>query len=484
MSHQDFDRLMLIGGEWQAASDGAWITSLSPANEEPLGRVPAATAADVAQAVEAARDAQAAWAAQSIWDRSALLRRLARAIRARSAEILQLEARDTGNTIGKLAADVQIAAGYLEYFAGLGTEMKGDTVPATARGLHFTLREPYGVVARIVPFNHPFMFAAAHLAAPLMAGNTVVLKTPETSPLSGTLLGELCAATLPPGVVNVVHGLGLPASDALVRHPLVRRVGFTGSVATGLAIQRAAAESGVKHVSLELGGKNPLIVFPDADVDAAVDAAVAGMNFSWAGQSCGSTSRLLVHESLYRRFVEQVSERMRALRLGDPLDLASEMGPVNSKRQYDRVMAFIEEGRHVGARLVCGGGRPRGETFARGYWIEPTLFADTSMSMRVASEGIFGPVLCAMPFRDEDDAVRLANATPYGLTSAVWTRDPNVAMRVMRRLEAGVVLINAAGGHFVGMPFGGWKNSGLGGEECLEELLSYTQVKAVHLPAL
>jgi acyl-CoA reductase-like NAD-dependent aldehyde dehydrogenase len=416
-----------------------------------------------------------------VWERAALLRRLAAAIRARSAEILGLEARDTGNTIGKLGADVQIAAGYLEYFAGLGSEIKGETVPATAQGLHLTLREPYGVVARIVPFNHPFMFAAAHLAAPLMAGNAVVVKTPETSPLTGTLLGEICREVLPRGLVNIVHGLGLPAGDALVRHPAVRRIGFTGSVPTGLAIQRSAAEVGVKHVSLELGGKNPFIVFPDADLDKVVDFAIAGMNFSWAGQSCGSTSRLLLHESLYDEVVERVGERMRKLRLGDPSDPASEMGPVNSKRQYERVLGFIESARAEGAQLVTGGRRPPGELFARGWWIEPTLFRQAEPTMRVAREEIFGPVVCALRWRDEDEAIRLANATEYGLTAAVWTRDLQCAMRARRRLEAGTVWINGAGQHFVGTPFGGWKDSGLGGEECLEELLSYTQVKAVHV---
>ena len=481
MARTDPDRLMWIGGQWRAASSGEWLVSVNPADETTTGRVPNATVADVAEAVTAAEAAQPAWAARSVWERAAVLRRLAAAIRTRGAEILDLEARDTGNTIGKLGADVQIAAGYLEYFAGLGSEMKGETVPATAQGLHFTLREPWGVVARIVPFNHPFMFAAAHLAAPLMAGNTVVIKTPETSPLSGTLLGELCAEVLPPGTVNIVHGLGLPAGDALVRDPRVRRIGFTGSVPTGLAIQRAAAESGVKHVSLELGGKNPFIVFPDADLDRVVDGAVAGMNFSWAGQSCGSTSRLLLHESIHDEVVERVGERIRKLRLGDPLDPASEMGPVNSKRQLDRVMGFIESAQSEGARLITGGRRPPGERFARGFWVEPTFYADVTPAMRVAREEVFGPIVCAMRWSTEEQAIAMANATPFGLTTAIWTRDLATSMRVMRRIQAGVVWINTSGQHFVGTPFGGWKDSGLGGEECLEELLSYTQVKAVHV---
>lgn len=472
---------MLIGGEWVASSEGTWIDSVSPADESPLGRVPAASAADVARAVDAAERAQRDWARRSVWERAAALRQLAAAIRARGPEILQLEARDTGNTIGKLGADVAIAAGYLEYFAGLGSEMKGETIPATAGGLHFTLREPYGVVARIVPFNHPFMFAAAHLAAPLMAGNSVVLKTPETSPLSGTVLGELCSQVLPPGLVNILHGHGMPAGDALVRDPRIRRIGFTGSVPTGLAIQRAAAASGVKHVSLELGGKNPFIVCADADLVKVIDAAIAGMNFSWAGQSCGSTSRQLVHRSVYAEVVERYAARVAAVRVGDPLDPASEMGPVNSPRQLARTLEFIESAKSQGARLLAGGSRPKGPQFAKGYWVEPTFFADANPGMRLAREEVFGPVVCAMPWDSEDEVLAIANGTEFGLTAAVWTRGLATSMRLMRGLEAGVVWINGGGTHFVGAPFGGMKDSGLGSEESLEELLSYTQVKAVHV---
>ncbi len=479
-----FQGRMLIDGELTLGDGGAcgqWIDSHDPATLEPTGRVPAATARDIDRAVRSAAKAQIAWAARSVWERAAALRALATAIRARGPEILVLEARDTGNTIGKLQADVQIAAGYLEYFAGLASELKGETIPATASGLHLTLREPFGVVARIVPFNHPFMFAAAHLAAPLMAGNAVVVKTPETSPLTGSILAELCHATLPPGLVNIVHGFGMPAGDALVRHPLVRRIGFTGSVATGLAIQRAAAESGVKHVTLELGGKNPFIVFPDADLDRVVEIAVAGMNFSWAGQSCGSTSRLLLHESVHDFVVERVAARMKSLRLGSPLDAASEMGPVNSARHRERIMALIDSARSEGARLVTGGGRPVGEGFAKGYWIEPTLFADVTPAMRIAREEAFGPVVCAQRFASEEEAIAIANGTDFGLTAAVWTRDLPRALRLVRAVQAGTVWINTAGQHFVGTPFGGWKDSGLGGEECLEELLSYSQIKAVHV---
>jgi betaine-aldehyde dehydrogenase len=481
MTHTFGDRLMYIGGEMTAGSGSDWITTVNPATEEPIGRVPAATAQDIAAAVAAAKAAQPGWAKKSIFERGALLRALAAKFRERAQDILTMEATDTGNTIAKLGADVQIAAAYLEYFAGLATEMKGDTVPASSGNIHFSLREPFGVVARIVPFNHPFMFAGAHLASPLTAGNTVVVKTPETSPLTGSLLAECCAEVLPPGVVNIVSGTGLPAGDALVRHPDIHRIGFTGSVPTGLAIQRAAAEVAVKHVSLELGGKNPLIVFPDADLDQVEAASIAGMNFSWAGQSCGSTSRILAHESVYDELVERVAARTDAVKLGDPLDPASEMGPVNSAGHYKNVLRFVEAGKRDGAKLVAGGARPEGEMFKKGYWLRPTVFADCTMDMEVAREEIFGPVVSMLKWSTREQAVEMANATAYGLTAAIYTNDLKAAMTTAQEVESGYVWINGVAQHYVGLPFGGVKNSGLGGEEALEELLSYTRTKTVNV---
>ncbi len=481
MTHQFGDRLMFIGGDMVTGQSNEWITSVNPATEDEIGRVPAASADDVNAAVAAAKAAQPAWAAKSIFERGALLRALAAKFREKADDILTMEATDTGNTIAKLGADVQIAAAYLEYFAGLATEMKGDTVPASPGNIHFSLREPYGVVARIVPFNHPFMFAGAHLASPLTAGNTVVVKTPETSPLTGSLLAACCKDILPPGVVNIISGFGLPAGDALVRHPDVQRIGFTGSVTTGLAIQRAAAEAAVKHVSLELGGKNPLIVFPDADLDNVEEASIAGMNFSWAGQSCGSTSRILAHESVYDELVERVAARTDAVVVGDPLDPASEMGPVNSEGHYERVLGFVEAGRRDGAKLVAGGDRPQGGNFKRGYWLRPTVFADASMDMEVAREEIFGPVVTMLKWSTREEAVAMANATDYGLTTAIYTNDLRAAMTTAQEVDTGYVWINGVAQHYVGLPFGGVKNSGLGGEEALEELLSYTRTKTVNV---
>jgi acyl-CoA reductase-like NAD-dependent aldehyde dehydrogenase len=314
-----------------------------------------------------------------------------------------------------------------------------------------------------------------------MAGNTVIVKTPETSPLTGTLMGEICRDVLPPGVVNIVHGPGFPTGDALVRHPKIWRIGFTGSVQTGLAIQRSAAEVAVKHISLELGGKNPMIVCPDADPATVANAAVGGMNFAWAGQSCGSNSRLLVHESLYDEVVGRVVAQVAAIKVGDALDPSSQMGPVNSAAHYKRVLSFVESARQDGAKLLTGGERPAGEAFRRGYWLRPTVYGDVTMSMRVAREEIFGPIISILKWQTREEAIAMANATEYGLAAGVWTHDLKAAMTFARKLQAGFVWINTTARHFVGTPFGGWKNSGLGREECLEELLSYTHNKAIHV---
>jgi betaine-aldehyde dehydrogenase len=472
---------MLINGELADSDSGELLESINPATEESLGYVPAASAADIDRAVAAAEAAQPAWAALEPRERSKLVRKVAQALRENFDDILRIEVVDTGNTISKMRIDVATAGDTLDFYAGLATEIKGETIPATGKNLHFTIREPYGVVGRIIPFNHPIKFAANALAAPLVAGNCVVLKPPDTSPLSATILGEICRQLLPPGVVNIVTGLGMPAGDALARHPKVKRLAFTGSVPTGRAIQRAAAEGGIKHVTLELGGKNPLIAFPDMDPDKVAQVAVAGMNFAWQGQSCGSTSRVLLHEQLYKPVLERLVDRVAALRLGDPLDDNSQMGPINSKRHYERVCAMVQSGSAEGARLMTGGKRPNGSEFKRGYWIEPTVFADVKPSMKIAREEIFGPVLSVFSWRDESEAIALANATEYGLTASILTNDIRTALRAARAVKSGYVWINGASGHFCGTPFGGFKNSGIGREEGIDELLSYTEVKTVHV---
>jgi betaine-aldehyde dehydrogenase len=475
------ERPMLINGELVHSISGDRLESVNPATEEVIGSVPAASQADVERAVVAAKSAAVPWGQLSIDERAGYLRRIADAIRQRAEEILRAEVIDTGNTIAKTRGDVASAGRALNFYAGLGSEIKGQTVPASPKNIHLTLREPYGVVGRIIPFNHPIKFAANALSAPLMAGNAVILKPPEQSSLSATVLAEICQEILPPGVVNIVTGMGIPVGDTIARHPDIPRVGFTGSLQTGLAIQRAAATSTVKHISLELGGKNPLIAYADNDPAKIAEVAVRGMNFAWQGQSCGSTSRLLLHESLYDAVLEQVVERVRALRLGDPSDDTSQMGPINSKRHYERVLALIASGKAEGARLLLGGARPAGKQFERGYWLQPTVFADVGRDMKIAQEEIFGPVLTLFKWRDEAEALELANSTQYGLTASIWTQDINAALRAVRKVRCGYMWINGVSGHFYGTPFGGLKSSGIGNEEGIEELLSYTVNKTVHL---
>jgi betaine-aldehyde dehydrogenase len=481
VTRQFGDKLMFIGGEFVASEGGEWMDTVNPATGEVHGRVPAGTVQDVHRAVAAAKAAQPEWSARSVMERGQVIRKLAEAMRQRVDDVRPLEAADTGNTIRSLGGDVHLAAGYLEFMSGLGMEIKGESVPATSQNIHFTVREPYGVVGRIVPFNHPFLFAGAHLGAPLMAGNAVVLKSPDQSPLSASLMAEICNEVLPPGLVNIVSGVGTVVGDAIVRHPDVPRIGFTGSVSTGLAIQRAAAQTSIKHITLELGGKNPLIAFADADPKTVADAAVAGMNFAWSGQSCGSTSRVLLHDSIYDEVAERVAAQVRAIKLGDPLDESSDMGPVNSEPHYRRILEIIESAKQEGAKTLAGGSAPAGEQFERGYWVEPTVFGEVTMAMRVAREEIFGPVVALLRWSNADEMIAMANGTEFGLTAGVWTNDINTAMTTVRKLEAGCVWINGGGRHFLGTGFAGWKNSGLGREECLDELLSYTRSKAVHI---
>ena len=473
--------LMLIGGELVESLDGGWLDSLNPATEAYIGKVPRATAADVDRAVAAAERAQPGWAALSVAQRGKYLLDLADALAAQSARILRVEVADTGNTISPMRNDLANGIDRLKFFVGLGYELKGHSIPATAENIHFTLREPYGVVGRILAFNHPINMAVAGMAAPLMAGNAVILKPSEQSPLSASILAEIARDVLPPGVLGILSGLGAEVGDALVRHPRVKRLSFVGSARTGMAIQRSAAAVAVKHVSLELGGKNPFIVFPDAPLEKVAAAVVSGMNFGWQGQSCASTSRVFVHDSLYDAVVERVAARVAAIRVGDPFDDATQMGPVNSRTQYDKVLYYIEAGLADGARLVAGGRRPQGPAFARGYWVEPTVFADVDPDMRVAREEIFGPVLSILRWREVDEVVAKANALDYGLTAAVWTNDLTVAMQTARRIQSGYVWVNGVGAHVRAMPYGGYKNSGVGRERGLEELLSYTEEKSVHI---
>jgi acyl-CoA reductase-like NAD-dependent aldehyde dehydrogenase len=467
----------LIGGELVAAAAGDTIDALNPATGEVIARIPRCAAADVDRAVHAAAGAQPGWRAAGPLARAEVVNRIADVVAKHADELAALDVADNGSPIREMRRDTGIAAAQLRYFAGLTLELRGETIPGEHDRLNYTLREPFGVVGRIIPFNHPLMFAAGRIAAPLIAGNTVILKPSEHTSLSALRLATLVREIVPPGVLNVVTGDGAEAGDALVAHPGVARIAFIGSVPTGLAIQRRAAERAVKTVTLELGGKNPIVVFADADLDAAVDGAVRGMNFTWQGQSCGSTSRLLVEASEHTAFVGRLAERLDAMRSGPPDDEATETGAIIHQGQFEKVSEYVRIGVQEGARMVAGGGTVDGP----GLFVRPTLFDGVRPESRLAQEEIFGPVLAAIRFGSYDEALSIANGVRYGLTASVFTRDLATAHRFARDVSAGYVWVNDASVHFPGTDFGGVKDSGVGREEGFGELLSYTQSKNVNV---
>ena len=473
---------MFVGGSWVEASSGERLVSVDPTTEQPLGSFPDAAPEDVDRAVRAACRAAAGWRDLGWQRRAGLLRELASRIEKAEDRFADLDVADSGNPVTGMRADARSAAAEVRYYAGIAPGATGSTPLGPTDTLSYTVREPYGVVGRVIPYNHPFKFAAAKIAAPLAAGNAVVLKPAEHTSLSALELARLTEDLLPPGVLNVVTGRGPRAGQALVAHPDVPRVAFTGSVATGQAVLRAAAEE-IKHVSLELGGKNPLIVFPDVDPVRAAHAAVDGMNIArCTGQSCGSTSRIYVHDDIRSPFLEALVDRVRGLRIGDPREEGTEVGPLAFREHYERVLAHIAGGVRDGATVVTGGGRPSGP--ARGFFVEPTVFTGVEDSMPIAQQEIFGPVISVLSWRDVDDVVRRANALPLALTAAVWTNDVSAAHRTARDLEAGYIHVNGSGRRPLGAPFGGWKSSGLGKENSLDELVSYTREKTVTVTLL
>ncbi|MCC6709751.1 MAG: aldehyde dehydrogenase family protein [Gammaproteobacteria bacterium] len=472
-------RDLYYGGAWHAPH-GGYAPTFNPANQDELGQVAVADSHDVASAVAAAEQAFKSWRDVKPVERATAMRALAQRVRACADEFAMIDAINCGNPVREMTKDAVIAAAQIDYFAGLVHELKGATLPMGPAALNYSVREPLGVVARLVAYNHPLMFLAGKLAPAIAAGNTVIMKPPVQAPLSALRLAELVHECLPPGVVNFLPG-DRECGEALVAHPRVRKVALIGSIVTGKAILKSAADK-IMPVTLELGGKNPLVIYPDADLDAAIGGAVAGMNFWWAGQSCGSTTRCFVHRSVYEQVVQGIVALIpKRHRCGDPTDMATTMGCLISAAQFDKVMGHIDAAKREGARLVCGGGRPAEPALAQGWFVEPTVFADVSPEMRVFREEIFGPVLAVIPWDDEDVMLEQVNSLDYGLTASVWTRCLNRAHRVAARIEAGYVWINHTSAHFLGADFGGYKQSGMGREEGLEELLSYTQIKNVHV---
>lgn len=472
------ERRLYAGGRW-IEPQGGYAETWNPGTGDSLGRCAEADAADVAMVVEEAQRAFLDWRRVKPLERAAMLRRIAQVLRENAGELAMIDAANCGNPVSEMAGDALAAAAHVEYFAGLVTEIKGETLPMGEGVVNMTVREPLGVCARIVAYNHPLMFVAGKLAPVIAAGNTAVMKAPQQAPLSSYRLMELVEGILPPGVLNLVTG-GAVAGQALVEHPLVQHVALIGSVQTGRAIARAASEQ-LKKVSLELGGKNACIVYPDADLNAAIGGAVNGMNFGWCGQSCGSTSRLFVHESIHEQVMQGILERVQRYRPGIPTDASTTMGALISQAQYDKVLRYIDIAHNEGAKLVYGGKRPDAPALAKGFFVEPTIFDGVTHGMRIAREEVFGPVLSVLSWRDEDEMMRQVNDVEYGLTCSIWTSSLATAHRAAAGVEAGYVWINNASRHFIGAPFGGYKQSGLGREESLDELLHYTQQKNINI---
>ena len=471
-------RDLYYGGAWHRPQ-GGYLDTFNPATGESLGPAAEANSADVDAAVRAAQQGFAIWRGMKPLERAGLLKKVAQVLRDNAFELALLDAANCGNPIIEMQRDALIAAAQIDYYAGLATEVKGETLPMGEGILNYTLREPYGVCARIVAYNHPIMFTAAKMAPPLIAGNAVIMKPPYQAPLSSYRMMELIDGILPPGVLNILSG-GMACGQALVNHPDVPRLALIGSVPTGRAIARAGAER-LKHVTLELGGKNACIIYPDADMDKAIPAAVNGMNFTWCGQSCGSTSRLFVHESIHDQVVEGMLKAIRHYQPGIPTDMATTMGCIVSQQQHEKIMSYIALGQQEGATLAYGGQRPSDPALAKGWFVQPTVFTNVTQKMRLANEEIFGPVLSVIKWRDEAEMIEQVNAVEYGLTASIWTQNLATAHRTAARVQAGFVWVNHVGSHFIGASFGGYKQSGIGREEGFDELLTYTQHKNVHV---
>jgi betaine-aldehyde dehydrogenase len=470
---------LLIGGRWRSGQEEKTFDVVEPATGEVMARAAIASPADVDTAVGAARAAfeRGAWSNAAASARARVLYRIAELIRSDAERLARIEARNAGKPIRDARDEVMGAAQCFEYYAGAATRIFGETIPVTSPGLDFTLREPVGVVALIVPWNFPLTIASWKVAPALAAGNAAILKPASYTPLTALELGRIATeAGLPDGVLNVITGPGGTTGNALAGHAGVDKIAFTGETLTGVSILQQAAPN-ITRVSLELGGKSPNIVFADADLSKAVPAAV-GSVFGNAGQDCCARSRAFVQRSVADEFDAAVASATKNLRVGDPLEEQTEMGPLISIKQRERVQGYIEVGQREGARLIAGGSTPAAAA-ARGSFLEPTVFDNANNSMRIAQEEIFGPVLTIIPFKDEEEVVRLVNENQYGLSGSLWTRDIGRALRVAKAVRTGVISINSSRSVHQEAPFGGYKRSGIGRELGMNALQLYTEVKNV-----
>ncbi|MGI8827621.1 MAG: aldehyde dehydrogenase family protein [Chloroflexota bacterium] len=473
---------LLIDGQRAPSTEGKTFPTYNPATGDVLAQVAEADAEDVDRAVRVARRAfdSGTWPETPASARGRVLLRAAALLRERAGQIGDLEMRDNGKPIGDARDDVVSAAGVFEYYAGAATRIMGETIPVTAPGLDLTLREPLGVCAQIVPWNFPILMASWKLAPALAAGCTVVLKPAEQTPMTALVLGELLhEAGVPNGVVNVLPGFGETTGQALISHPLIDKIAFTGSTEVGKIVMHAAAE-GIKRVSLELGGKSPNIVFDDVDIERVAAQSIFAV-FGNAGQDCTARTRFFVHERIVDRFTAALLQAARALRVGDPRDESTQIGALISPEQQQRVEGYISLARDEGADVACGGSRPDDAALRNGNFLLPTVLVDVRNHMRVAREEIFGPVVGIIPFGDEAEVIAMANDTPYGLSGTIWTRDIGRAIRLVRSIRTGVLSVNTIRSVHIEAPFGGYKQSGLGRELGKEALELYTEVKNVFI---
>ena len=472
---------MLIGGEWVESADSESIEIENPAKKEPIARVPRGKAADVDRAVKAARAAFPGWKKTAARERGRLMLTIAEKFDARAEEIGQLIALETGNALRTQSRpESKNSADLFRYFGGLTSELKGETIPLTEDMLCYTRREPYGVVGAIIPWNSPVILGSMKIAMAIGAGNTIVLKAAEDAPLAMLEVAKICNEVLPKGVVNVITGIGEEAGAALAQHPGVDKLSFTGSTEVGKSIMRSASDR-IVPVSLELGGKSPNIVFADADEAAVVEGVVTAMRFTRQGQSCTAGSRLFLHESIFDSFLEKLTAKVRTLKVGDPLSEETDMGSIINRKQFDKVCSYIQDGlNQKEATLLTGGKPPSDGPLSKGYFVEPTIFGHAQNEWRIAREEIFGPVLVAIPFRTEDEVIRMANDSHYGLAGFVWTHDVGKGLRTAHAIDSGFVQLNQGFGQFAGQPYGGFKESGIGKEFALDGMLySFTRSKTV-----